>query len=43
MFFAVQVDRGNLTQDIADNMLKELKLATNSILIAQLLTCIASC
>jgi hypothetical protein len=29
MFFALQVDRGNLTQAVADNMLKQLKLTTN--------------
>lgn len=29
MFFGLQVDRGNLTQALADNMLKDLHLNTN--------------
>lgn len=29
MFFGLQVDRGNLTEALADNMLKDLHLNTN--------------
>jgi hypothetical protein len=29
MFFALQVDRGNLSQAVSDNMLDQLHLSTN--------------
>jgi len=29
MFFGLQVDRGNLVQALADNLLKDLNLNTN--------------
>jgi len=29
MFFGLQVDRGNLTQAVADNLLEDLGMSTN--------------
>ena len=31
MFFALQVDRGNLAQAVSDNMLDELDMNTNGL------------
>lgn len=31
MYFAVQIDRGNLSQAVSDNLLKDLHMNTNGI------------
>jgi hypothetical protein len=38
MFFALQVDRGNLSQAVSDNLLTQLHLTTNGGSLASLLS-----